>query len=240
MFKKIALFCSIICNFIFADSTKMFVMYTPSHESLFLEWFLPSFKTYNSDIELIVQKIDQTCESAMFKKKGWKATTLQKVQMIIEAIHRTWNYYFIYSDVDVQFFGPIKKELELLLQEYDLVIQKDHPKGTVCSGFFACRSNEKTLALWQDVYKAMETIEKYSDQGALNYCLIKKKNPYDIAWTFLPKTYFGGATLTGHSWNPGQHLLIPVNPKMHHANWTVGIEHKIEQLKYVKMATEVK
>jgi hypothetical protein len=238
MLKKMALLSVVIGNFVFADSTKMFVIYTPSHEELFEHWFFPSFKLYNSDLELVVEKIDQTCESALFKKKGWKDTTLQKVQMIIQAIHRTWNYYFIYSDVDIQFFGPIKNELNLLMQQYDLVIQKDHPKGTVCSGFFACRSNEKTLALWQDVYKAMETIEKYSDQGALNYCLIKQKNPYDIAWTYLPETYFGGATLTGHRWNPEEGLPIPHNPKMHHANWTVGIVNKKEQLRYVKIAVE--
>jgi hypothetical protein len=229
-----------IFNYACADAKTMFIIYSPSHEELFQEWFLPSFQKYNSDIELIVQKIDQTCESACFKKRGWKDTTLQKVQMIIEAVHRTWNYYFIYSDVDVQFFAPIKKELELLLQEYDLVIQKDHPKGTVCSGFFACRSNEKTLALWQDVYQTMKNVEKYSDQGALNYCLIKKNNPYDIAWAYLPETYFGGATLTGHAWHPGQHLPLPINPKMHHANWTVGIDHKKEQLRHVRTAVELK
>jgi len=120
------------------------------------------------------------------------------------------------------------------MQEYDLVIQKDHPKGTVCSGFFACRSNEKTLALWQDVYKAMKEIEEYSDQAALNYCLIKKKNLYTIAWTYLPDTYFGGATVSGRGWCPGQDLAVPVNPKMHHANWTAGVKHKKKQLEYVQ------
>lgn len=227
---------ALIVHGVHAVPVNMYVIYTPSHAYLYEHFFLPSFKKYcaDEDINLVVNIVEQSCPTACFKRKGWKNTTLQKVEMIIDAIYKTWNYYFIYSDVDVQFFGPIKSEIEMLLQEHDLVIQKDHPKGTLCSGFFACKSNEKTLALWQDVYQTMQTIEKYSDQGALNHCLIKKNNPYAIKWAYLPSTYFGGATHTGCSWSPGQCFFIPQNPKMHHANWTVGVEHKKEQLWYVQ------
>ncbi|RTL05889.1 hypothetical protein EKK58_06650 [Candidatus Dependentiae bacterium] len=218
-----------------AVPVNMYVIYTPSHQSLYEQFFLPSFKALGDDeINLVVKNIEQTCKTACYKQAGWKDTTLQKVEMIIDAIYKTWNYYFIYSDVDVQFFGPIKKEIETVLQQYDLVVQKDHPNGTLCSGFFACKSNEKTLKLWQDVYKTMCEKEKYSDQGALNYCLVKQKNPYNIRWTYLPKTYFGGATKTGHSWYPGQYVPVPQKPKMHHANWTVGLENKKKQLGLVR------
>lgn len=227
----------LISTLIKAHPVNMYVIYTPSHQCLYEQFFLPSLKNLGSDdINIIVKTIEQTCPSACYKKAGWKDTTLQKVEMIIDAIYKTWGYYFVYSDIDVQFFGPIKKELEGFLQEYDLVIQKDHPNGTLCSGFFACKSNEKTLKLWQDVYQTMCITAKYSDQGALNYCLVKKKNPYDIAWMYLPETYFGGATRTGHSWHPGQHIPVPKCPKMHHANWTVGVENKKKQLVYVQNA----
>jgi len=89
MFQKIALFCLILFNVAQATSVKMFVIYTPSHEHLFWDWFFPSFEKYNSDIELVVEKIDQTCPSATYQKTGWKDTTLQKVEMIIQAIYRT-------------------------------------------------------------------------------------------------------------------------------------------------------
>lgn len=218
-----------------AQPVNMYIIYTPSHKYLYEQFFLPSLKALGDDeINIIAKCIEQTCPSACYKQAGWKDTTLQKVEMIIDAIYKTWNYYFIYSDVDVQFFAPIKKEIETVLQQYDLVIQKDHPNGTLCSGFFACKSNEKTLKLWQDVYQIMCDKEKYSDQGALNYCLVKKKNPYNLTWTYLPEAYFGGATRTGHSWHPGQALPIPENPKMHHANWTVGVYNKKKQLEFVR------
>ena len=119
------------------------------------------------------------------------------------------------------------------MENNDLVIQQDDQRGRLCSGFFACRGNQKTLQLWQDVLQVMETQEEVSDQGALNYCLIKCNNPYGVAWKFLPVTYFGGGTLTTKHWHPHDSLPIPVGIKMHHANWTCGPENKIKQLEYV-------
>ncbi|QQR54142.1 hypothetical protein IPH25_04835 [bacterium] len=209
----------------------LYAIYTPSHEIMLRNYFLPSLK---DNFDLHLYQNEQTCRSTAFKDVGWKDTTKQKVKMIIDAIKQQWNGIFIYSDVDIQFFTPVSAEIKELLTAYDLVIQKDDPTGSICSGFFACRCNEKTLQLWQDVLNTMENKQEYSDQAALNHCLISCKNPYELAWTYLPDTYFGGGTFSGKRWNPYNSMVIPNNPKMHHANWTVGVNNKIAQLNYVK------
>jgi hypothetical protein len=80
----------------------------------------------------------------------------------------------------------------------------------------------------------MHEIEEYSDQAALNYCLRKRNNPHKVTWTYLPETYFGAGTHEGNGWYPGKDMYVPVDAKMHHANWTLGLYNKYMQLAYVK------
>ena len=58
--------------------------------------------------------------------------------------------------------------------------------------------------------------------------------PYRIKWAYLPKEFYCGGILTGKHWQPGTELPLPRNIFLHHANWTIGIENKIAQLKLVK------
>lgn len=209
----------------------LYVIFTPSHKILFEKYFQPSLQ---DNFDLHIKKIPQECPSAEFMSENWTKTTIKKVIYIIEAIKENRGNIIIYADVDIQFFGPIEKDIRRLMKKKDFLIQKDDPKGRVCSGFFVMRANKKTLALWEDVLTIMQNDHTVSDQTALNRCLNKKKNPYAICWDYLPNRYFGGGTLTGRSWRPGRKIYVPKNAKMHHANWTKGIKNKIKQLLYVK------
>ena len=212
---------------------KLYAIYTPSHEILKDKFFLPSIQ---DDFEIILEQCDQTSPSAKFMSEGWTDTTIRKVELIIQAVKENWNSVFIFSDVDIQFFRPIEKTILSLMKNNDLVIQKNSPNGVLCSGFFACRGNEKTLQLWTDVKAYMENDKSKSDQVSLNHCIKRSstQNPYGLKWGYLPNSFFGGGTLTGCTWCPGKKLPVPSNIMMHHANWTKGISNKIAQLKYVK------
>ena len=221
-------------NAIKTEKIKLYAIYTPSHAILKDKWFLPSIQ---DDFDLVIEFHKQTCSSASFMDTGWTSTTVKKVELIIRAIEENWGKIFIFSDVDIQFFAPIQNKIEQLMKDKDMVIQKNHPNGQLCSGFFACRGNEKTLQLWQDAYKLMHNNKEISDQKALNYCLRGKKskeNKYKVIWDYLPSIFFGAATLTGHGWKPKRKLPVPKNIVMHHANWTKGIKNKIAQLNYVR------
>lgn len=212
---------------------KLYALYTPSHEILKDTFFLPSIK---DDFEIILEFCEQTCPSAQFMSEGWTKTTMRKVDLIIRAIEENWGEIFIFSDVDIQFFAPIQDIILALMKGKDIIMQRNNPDGVLCTGFFACRANEKTLRLWQDVKKVMQKKKLNSDQISFNQCIKKKskKNPYDITWAYLPNSFFGGGTLTGREWKPGIKLPIPHDIIMHHANWTKGIKNKIAQLVYVR------
>ena len=215
------------------EKIKLYALYTPSHRMLKDNYFLPSIQ---DNFEIICEETEQKCTSALFMDTGWTETTITKVDLIIRAIHENWGNVFIFSDVDIQFFCPIESTIMSLMKDNDLMIQKNSPNGVLCSGFFVCKANEKTLALWTDVKKIMKKDASKSDQISLNQCIKRNsaKNPYAIKWDYLPNTFFGGGTLTGHEWHPGKKLPIPAKIMMHHANWTKGIRNKIAQLNYVK------
>lgn len=215
------------------EKMKMYALYTPSHEQLKDQFFIPSIC---DDFDIIFEFCEQTCSSAKFMDEGWTDTTIRKVDLIIRAIQENWGSIFIFSDVDIQFFHSIQEKILALMEGKDMVIQKNSPNGVLCSGFFACRGNEKTLQLWQDVKITMQKNKLNSDQNSLNRCIKRhsKKNPYNVVWGYLPNTFFGGGTLTGREWSPGMRLPVPQGIMMHHANWTKGTKNKIAQLMYVR------
>jgi hypothetical protein len=219
-----------------AERLRLYAFYTPSHQVFLDDWFLPSIQ---DDFDLILECYDQVCKNGDFMKDGWIETMLHKVDLVIRGIKENWGGIFIHADVDIQFFRPIGDTIMKLMIGKDMVVQKDHPNGLSCAGFFACRGNKKTLALWAEIRRRLsdnDYMRKHkgtNDQFELHNLTIYS-NPFNIKWALLPKAFMSGGTLIGKQWNPGDTLQLPEGMYMHHANWTVGVENKIAQLKYVK------
>ena len=218
-------------------ATRMYLFFTPSHEQLFTEFFLPSLQ---DDYELVINRYEQISESAMYMQEGWNQTVIKKIEMIINACKKNNGEIFLYSDVDIQFFKPTREVVFNIMANpnIDIVIQQDHPSGTACTGFLACRASERTLLFWLQVRDIMlENIDQHKgidDQGAFNIAIHSQIEGLNIQWCFLPNTFMGPGMSIGTPWNPGNSLIIPKDIVMHHANYTVGISNKIKQLKYVK------
>jgi len=227
-----------IPNFLYGKQQKkmaVYVIYTSSHEQMFVESFLPSIQAFD-DYEIVIDKFEQECPSGVYMKQGWVGTMRHKVDLIIRAIKENWGDIFIYADVDIQFFGITQQLLRELMIGKDLLVQKDNPGGEMCAGFFVCRGNERTLNLWQAIKSRLSP--SVSDQPNLNR-LVRFSNPYKVIWGYLPVEHFCGAgTFNGEVWKPGQSFKIPKTILMHHANYTKGIENKLLQLLYVRETVE--
>jgi hypothetical protein len=228
---------------------KLYSFYTPSHRVLLEKWFLPTIK---DDYEILVKEGKQHSPSGAFKEEGWGRTMLDKVEWIIHAVEENLGDIFVYSDADVQFFRPTKHALLESIRDKDLSIQQDNPEGVLCAGFFICRSNRKTLRLWKDIFKKVASNNLTEDQSELNKILKGRAplinvagkarilssrlgfNKYCLKWNYLPLEFYGGGRLTQKLWTPGINLNIPDKIMLHHANYTIGLENKIAQLKYVR------
>lgn len=209
---------------------KLYSISSQSHHIFRDQYFLPSLK---DDFKVIVKNADQICQTAKYMSPGWNDFMIKKVDLIIDAINENWNKVFIYSDVDIQFFRPFKHLIPTLIQNNDIVIQKEKPKLDVCAGFFICRGNKRTLKLWQAIKQKMLSNPKLDDQVPLNQLLLNS-NPYKVKYSRLPNEFFLPALSSLKIWIPGNKLIIPKEIILHHANWTIGIENKIAQLNYIK------
>ncbi len=219
---------------------KLYTTYSESHERLYRDWFLA---TLQDDFEIMARRLDQSCESAEFYEKGWVKTVLNKIPLILEAIDSgPENSFFIFSDVDIQFFSPIQGEIRKLLSEQpsvDIFFQQDaikDPSGkpNLCTGFFVCKANAKTRLFWTMVGARMREKER-GDQDSANY-IWKAKLVQSLRLAFLPVSFWAtnSAMTSPTRWEPGLYLEMPEGILLHHANWTVGVSNKIAQLEYIK------
>jgi hypothetical protein len=198
---------------------KVYTYYTESHANLFENYFKKSLV----DLEIDATIGEQDCKSGSYYQDGWKTTTMKKVDVFLKGVKENMGGVFIFSDVDIQFFGSIKETLVGELGDADIAIQNDYAGG-LCSGFFICRGNERTLKMFQSMKDNHNLYRE--DQHALNmnlnFCKVKVLS--NKFWTF-------GAYQ--QQWK-GQNFDIPDDILMHHSNWTEGIDNKIKLLELVK------
>lgn len=216
------------------ERIKLYACFTPSHAILKNEFFLPSL---GNEFEVILDKYKQECPTGKYLEKGWNKAVANKANTIIKAIKENWNKIFIFSDVDIQFFSLNKQIILECIKDKDIVFQKDSITGTLCTGFFVCRGNKKTLKLWQTIKKRLKEEKVVDDQLELNSCFRNEKSPYNLKWGYLPRKFFSpglSPNIGPNLWKPGVKLLIPKSIVMHHANWTRGIKNKVLQFEYIR------
>jgi len=209
-----------------ASQVRMYVVVTPSHEQLFHKWFRP---TLQDKYELVVKRSKQDGAAGNYMGHGWTHATLKKVNLILEAIKENWGKPFVFSDVDIQFFRPTWPTLAALLKDYDMLTQLVRPQQTSsCTGFFVCVGNERTLEAWQAARSWMlsrPSENKNDDQYAFNAVMLE--NPTKLKLGLLPDIF-----MPGYIWRKQKRL--PEGILLHHANFAIGIDSKIKQLKEVR------
>ena len=162
-----------------------------THDIIKEKYFLPSIK---DNFDVSVHDHEQVCASGDYFDPGWRESMLFKVNMIIDTISHTWGNWFIYSDVDVQFFSKVEPILSKCIEGYDIVLQNDHvyPKCVPCAGFFACRSNNETMKLFNNIKQYMYNHPEVDDQGAMiNLLLDETYNKNNtLKWKLLPSIFY--------------------------------------------------
>jgi MoaA/NifB/PqqE/SkfB family radical SAM enzyme len=204
---------------------KLICVYTPSHKKLKDKWFLPSLR---DKFEIEFYEFAKSGDGN-YLESDWTEAVLFKCEVIIKSIKDHPGEIIFYSDVDIIFFAKFKERVLQALEGKDIVCQVDDPYGSLCTGFFALRSNRLTLKLWEEVHEAVKTEGR--NQPAFNRIIRGMK---DIHYEYLPVTFFGAGTFRPVLWKKGDLILLPENPVMFHANWTMGIGNKTFLLRQVK------
>jgi len=198
---------------------KLYTFYTPSHALLYENYFLPSLP---QEFELIAHEHDQQCLTAVYHSQGWRETVFKKIGILIDACKANMGDCFVFSDVDVQFFWPCKQVLLNELGDFDIACQYDL-RGQHCAGFFICRANAATLAL----FEKMRDDYGVSDQPTMNKHISMCKAK------FLSHKFYTVARSLDGLWT-GQDVDVPVDILVHHANWVEGVQGKARLLELVR------
>lgn len=218
---------------------KLYACYTPSHKHLVERHFSPSipseFKSFKG--RFILRELPQVSKTGAFASKGFQSTCADKVRFILEALKKE-REPFVFSDVDVRFYGPVAKDLLRQLGKLDMVFQYDGA-GETCSGFFVVRPCARTRAFFADVLAIMEKTGKL-DQDALRERIHQAANRAEPKrWGYLSENYWtvGRDWPATKDWKPGDAIPTPPDGLLvHHANWTKGVDNKLALLEQVQAA----
>ncbi len=202
--------------------------YTKSHKPLVDQHFRPSLPAeFKGKLRL---KLLPQRGSGELDTEGFGATCLRKMEFLAEACGRE-KAPFLFSDVDVRFYGPVVADLTAQLGDLDMIFQWDgrHPKARECTGFFVVRPSPRTRQLIAGVIKRMRATGEY-DQDAVHWALDQDSG---VKTGFLCARYWSAGRM-GKIWEPGQPCDPPANILVHHGNWTKGIANKLALLDAVK------
>jgi hypothetical protein len=203
---------------------KHYTFFTESHKIL-LKYFLNTFP-FDADIDLVIRYMPQECNTGVYVSQGWNKTMQKKVNYIIDAFDELKEGdLLIHTDVDVIFFKPYKETIIQELGESDIIFQSD--RNTACMGFFACKINGKTKNLFLKLNQILKYHEQ--DQAALNYLLFAEK--FDINFKLFSQKIFNYGFVCDGLYKNESFVPFPEDMVALHANYTIGIETKINLIK---------
>jgi len=208
----------------------IYTHYSDSHKTMYEEYFRASLRRLYSKENVLIKAVyhKQTSNSGSFMSNGWLDTMDIKLDVILAALNETEE--FIFADCDIQFFKPFVHHVQSALKHYDIACQED--RGSLCAGFFGCKSNDKTRALFTNIKSKFR--EMVNDQVALNNLKdIVSSTTLNREQFYTIGNFFENNNGT-FVWDNVTNITPPPNILLHHANYVVGVDNKINLLKMIK------
>ena len=159
--------------------------------------------------------------------------TRSKLHFMAEACKENFGEIIVFSDADVQFFGPIKEILIEELDDFDIACQQGgiFTYFSLCPGFFVCKCNDMTLKLFDNMKKFFRVDDQFSLNEQKWICKYKSLSPRKF-FTIGHVLYLNDTA--GKRWEEGVGFTIPDTILMHHASGVVGLKKKLKLLDIVK------
>ena len=210
------------------NKLNLYTFYTNTHEILLNDFFIPSFNRTEmfNNFNLHTIKTEQKSNTGSFNSPGFHVTTVDKLDIIINAINS--DETFIFADCDVQFFKNIYSDI-LKNKNFDILAQSDI--DSICSGFMVIKSSNKVKKYFENIQKLlMNNPHLYPNDQV---CINSNLNSIDYKLLPIDKYYTVGNYNSGIVWT-GEEITIPPSILMHHANFTIGVNNKIKLMNLVK------
>lgn len=211
----------------------IYTHYSDSHKYLYENFFRPSLRKIYTKEQVLIKCTHhpQLTLNGSFMTDGWKQTMGIKIDVILDALKTDKEGKFIFADCDIQFFKPFVDDVLEELKTCDIACQED--RGSLCAGFFGCNINSRTLSLFEEIKRNLYYMA--NDQVALNHFkdMVKykmlDKEKYYTAGNFFQNSHTGTFV-----WDNVTDIAPPKNMLLHHANYVIGVDNKINLLKMIR------
>lgn len=206
---------------------KLVACYTDSHLPLLEQHFLPSLARHMpAGCSLSLHRMPQRCEGGEYGADGWADAMGLKVDLLM-SLALSERDPFIYSDVDVRFYGDCFTDAREMLGDDDLACQND--RVSLSAGFFVVHPGRAdTVRLFQRTRELLA--DEGREQPALNRAIAEAGAHLKVK--ALPDRYWTHGRIDG-VWDGAADVHPPADLLVHHANWCVGVERKLALLDLV-------
>lgn len=212
----------------------VYCLVSPSHKALYEEWFLRSLPPDCRPAPHFIQT-----SAAAYAQGNWHQVVARKFELLELAFsNESENRVFVLSDVDVRFYQSFAADMTARMRGYDVLFQHNRPTlpatpENLCTGFMGIRNNPRSRAFFRSAHLRLQECNR-PEKGDQNACIdVLLRQPRCLRFGFLPVSYWSPGSEMGR-WQPGVPLSPPQNLILHHANHTVGIDHKVQQLRAVE------
>ena len=216
---------------------KIIVFYTNKCKVLYENFFLPSVQKYgeytidDKSLNVLTDKEYNTLE--------WIKLMRYKVEIILNEILKDTKEFFMYNDVDIEYFGKTKDIILENIKDKDIVFQRND-SGNPNAGIIICKSdktNLNTINFFKKVIEILDynynNISKFpnieysslSDNTTMYKLLLEEKFP--VNWGLLPKEFITGR-LPSRGEIPNHNILL------HHATCVTNVNDKIKQMNFIR------
>ena len=209
---------------LFLPIMKLYCVYTPAHEILFKDWFLPSIP----DGFNVVATPLQISGAGDFLSEEFLRCIRAKVALMVESIQSNRGSWILWSDIDILFNQTTLEVVNRIIGNAgnrDIFFQSEsRTQGDVNTGFILIHCGDLTETFFRNVGMRLDLETGKNEQIIENEML---RNGVDLEWDYLPISFVART----HGWPPSRRMAI------YHANYTMGpkgVEQKIRQFKAVK------
>jgi hypothetical protein len=202
---------------------KIFSVFTPAHERLLRDWFLPGLPGGFEAVPIPLE----IKGSGDFLSEEFLLCIREKISLVIASIKDNAGEWIIWSDIDILVFDGADEAIRTVIQnagETLMFFQRERKTiGEVNTGFILIRCCEETGRFFAAVGAKLDRERGKNEQAVINEMLA---DGVDMPWGSLP----AGFVARTHGWPPARGMYI------YHANYTLGADgvgQKIKQFRAV-------
>lgn len=210
---------------------RLVTFFTPSHEGMMNEFVMP----YAADFdESVIRRERQKCAAGAFKQEGWNDCMNDKLKTLIDLPLDGQPTLYVDSDVALS-PRTARWARDAKIGDGEVAFSDDVVQW--CAGVMLFRPSERTRDWWRLVQQ-LSNVWNAPDQDVIHSLRIQaqeRSGALPVSPSVIPGDVVSNWSTIGNRtvWD-GEDFEVPESCVAWHANWTIGVDRKVEMLRLAK------